>query len=445
MQDPLTLLLLGPTANGVPGLLGVATLLLHIEDAQIDFGHSCSSRAQPVPLISPAGDMIGCITAAARVVCCQPAALEQLKGQASQDSVSSTTARVSSYSSATPAALQGPVHHGLASTSLSPAEPPAALLRTVSAAVQTDAPHTSLANSHPLQEKVQQSLQPPQEMLQQEAGTAASSEGGKKDIRASQPPDFPSVVQSPHFHIYLPGPGTVHAAPPEQPAIQHPLVISTLQPTFNFAAPQQLQAAPQAEPLPEKASPATAVLAPVTVNTRQRLQEAQPAVTQGSTAVAGKLLSKVDPAAVQGTTAVAHDIQQTIQKLHAAVEPVAAPGETGKAVQVFKAVDDFESWRPMTSVPLSNGTAVAADRRGLGINGTAAEASAESVTTGQCCKGAHAPAFRQPKSCNHQVLCRCLTCAMHTVPHCLCPLEKPKGIVQRQVTALKACGGADAS
>ena len=423
MQDPLTLLLLGPTAKGMPGLLGVATLPLHIEDTPTDFSHNCSSRARPLPLISPAGERIGCITAAARVVCCQPAAPGQMKSQASQDSVSSTTARVPSYSSATPAVVQEPGHHALVSAVSVPAEQPAALLRTVSAAVQTDAPQdTSLASSQPLQEAVQRPLEPPQQLVQQEAGPAASGEGVSNDAQLCPAPDFQYVVQSPHFHIYPPGPHTAPAAPPQQCATQLPAVINISQPTFNFAAPE-VQAALQAEPWPQTLSQTNAVLAAVTGDTKQRLQEAQPAVAQGSTAGADDIQQKLQPATLQGSTAVAHDIQQTLQQLQAAVEQMAAPSETGQGAQMVKAVDDFESWRPVTSVPLNNGTLVVADSHGLGIGGTAAEANAESVMTGQFCSGGHALVFRQPKPCNHQVLCRCHACAVYTVPDCLCPRE----------------------
>ena len=429
------LLLLGPTTNGVPGLIGVATLPLHIEEVQTDLSHSWSSRAQPLPLISPAGERIGCITAAARVVCCQPAPPEQLKSQPSQDSsVSSTTARVSSYRSATPAALQEPVHHALVATMCLPAEPPAALLPVVSAAVQTDAPQDmSSASPQPRQEVVQQPLQAAQEVVQQEAGAAASSEGVNKHVQASQPPDFPPDVQSLHFHIYPPGLPTVRAAPPKQPAMQRPPVINISQPIFNFAAPKEEP--PQAEHLPKTMSQSGAVLAPVTDNTAQRLQQLQPGV-------AGNVVQKLQPAVVKDTTAVAHDTQQTLQ---AAVEQLAAPGETRQAVQMVKAVDDFESWRPAMSVPLSNGTAVAADRHGLAIDETAAEEAAESGMAGQCCSGAHALTFRHPKPCNHQVLCCCHTRAMHTVPNCLCPWKKHTRPCAEAGLILIACSHADAS
>ena len=396
------LLLLGPTAKGVPGLLGVATLPLHIEDAQTDFSHTCSSRAQPLLLISPAGEKLGSITAAARVVCCQPAVPAQLKNRASQDSTSSTTARVSSNSSTGPAALPELGHHALVPAVSVSAEQPAELLRTVSAAVQTDAPQdTSSASSQAVQELVQQPLQPPQGLVQQETGTAASSEGVSKD---AWPPDLSYDVQSPHIHA--PVPRTLHAAPPEQHATKTPPVINISQPTFNFAAPKQVQAASPAELLPQTDN----VPLPVTTDTAQRLHQLQPAAAQGSTAGVHDSLQKLQPAEAQGSTAVACDIQQMLQHLQAAVEQVAVPGETGQAadaerVHMVKAVDDFESWRPVTSVPLSNGTAVAADRHGLGIDGTAAEAGAESVMTEQFCSGAHALAFRQPKPCNHQVLC----------------------------------------
>lgn len=430
MQDPLTLLLLGPTAKGMPGLLGVATLPLYIEGDHADFSHTCISRAQPLPLISPAGERIGCITAAARVVCCQPGAPEQLKSQASQDSVSSATARVSSHSSAAPAVLQQLGHRFLVSAVSVPAEQPAALLRTVSAAVQTDAPQdTGSASSQPLQESVQQPLQPPQQVVQQEAGTAASGAGVSKDAQSCPPPDFQYVVQSPHFHIYPPGPHTARAAPPEQYATHHPAVINISQPTYNFAAPERVQAAPQAEPLPQTLSKAGAVLAPVTDDTKQGLQEAQPAVVQGSTAGGVDIQQKLQPATSQGSAAVAHDIQQRLQQLQAPVEQVAAPGDTGQAVQMVKAIDDFESWRPVMSVPLSNGTPVVADSHGLGIDGTAAESNAESVMTGQFCSGAHALVFRQTKPCSHQVLCRCHTCTAYTVPDCLCPREETESIM----------------
>ena len=400
----------------MPGLLGVATLQLHIEDAHSDFSHTCSSRVQPLPLVSPAGEKIGCITAAAMVVCCQPAALEQLERQASQDSVSATTARVSSNSRTAPAALQELGHHALVSALSVPAQQPAVLLHTVSAAVQTDAPHdTSSASSQPLQESVQQPFQPPQKLVQQEAGPAASSEGVSKDARSSWPPDCPYVVPSPHFHIYPPVPHTLHAAPSEQHAAQTPPVINISQPTFNFAVPKQVQAAPPPEPLPQTSPQTDTVMASVTDEIKRRLQEFQPDMVQGSTAVVGDI--------------------QTFRRVQAAVEQIAAPGETGQAaaaepVHMLRAADDFESWRPVTSVPLSNGTAVPADRHGLGTAGSTAEAGAKSVTNWQLCSGAHALAFGEPRPCNHQVWCAvaCHTCACILCHTASVPITKQKAL-----------------
>lgn len=410
MQDPLTLLLLGPTAKGTPGLLGVATLSLHIEDAKHDFSDTCSSRAQPLPLISPSGDKIGHITAAARIVCCQPAAAEQLEGQASQGSLCSATANACSNSRAAPAALQ---QLGLAPASSEAAElpdgqsaeQPAALLCTVSAAVQTDAPQAqdrSSASSQSLQESVQQPLQPPQE-LQKDESIAASSQTVREDAGPSQPSAAPGVVQSLHFHICPHGSHAVPAAPLEKHAAQPPPVINISQPTFNFAAPTQVQAAPLAEPLERATSQTHAVLAPVTEDPKQGLQQVQPPATQGS-------------------TAVAEDMQHTLHRLQAAVEQLAAPSTANQAgeaeaMQLGQAADDFESWRPITSVPLSSGTSAEAAGLGRLINGSVA---AEAVMPGQYCSGAHALTLRQPKPCHHQVLCLCgtLCCAKLPLPSC---------------------------
>ena len=77
LQSPLCLLFLGPTAKGSPGLLGVATLPLKIEDTgdgsssfSSSFSSSCCDRVQPLPLISSAGQQVGSILAAARIVDC---------------------------------------------------------------------------------------------------------------------------------------------------------------------------------------------------------------------------------------------------------------------------------------------------------------------------------------------------------------------------------------
>ena len=436
VQDPLTLLLLGPTAKGAPGLLGVATLSLHIEVAQHDFSDTCSGRAQPLPLISPSGEKIGHITAAARIVCCQTAAAVQLECQASQDSVCSATAKVSSNSRAAPAAVQ---QLGLVSASSlaaeqpdgQSAEQPAALFRAVSAAVQTDAPQSqdrSSASSQPLQESVQQPLQPRE--LQTEAGIAASNMAVSKEAGASQPTGAPGVMQSLHLHICQPGCHAMPAATLEQQAAQLPPVINISQPTFNFAAPQQVQAAPLAEHLRQTSSQTDAVMAPVTDNSKQRLQQLQPAVAQGSTAVAG-------------------DMQQTFHQLQAAVEQLAAPSRTNQvagtvALQLVQAANDFESWRPVTSVPFSSGTAAEANGLGRHSNGNVAERDAESVVAGQYCSGAHALPLRQPKPCHHQVLCH-MRC--HTVPYVLCRLPVPswkawfinqEDLMQRQARALES-------
>lgn len=417
MQDPLTLMLLGPTAKGAPGLLGVATLSLHIEDAQHDFSDTCSSRAQPLPLISPSGEKIGHITAAARIVCCQPAAAEQLESQASQDSIGST-AKVSSNSNsrAAPAAVQQLAlvsASSLAAEQLDgqSAEQPAALFRTVSAAVQTDAPQAqdrSSASSQPLQESVQHPLHPRQE-LQTEAGTAASSMAVSKEAGASQPTDAPGVVQPLHFHIYPPASHAVPASSSQQQAAHPPPVIKISQPTCNFAAPTQVQAAPLAEPLDQTSSQTHAVLAPVTDDPEQRLQQVQPPAAQGSTAVAG-------------------DMQQTLHQLQAAVEQLAASSKANQAadaeaLQLCQAADDFESWRPVTSVPINSSTAAEANGLGRHSNGSVADADAESLMPGQYCSGAHALTFRQTKPCNHQVLCLCRTlcqacCAKLPLPSC---------------------------
>lgn len=412
MQDPLTLLLLGPTAKGVPGLVGVATLSLQIEDAQHDFSDTCSSRAQPLPLISPSGEKIGHITAAARIVCCQPAASEQLESQASQDSVGSKTAKVSSNSSAAPAALQQVGLEAVAAEQ--PAKQSAALFRTVSAAVQTDAPQAqdrSFASSQPLQESVQP-LQPQQE-LQKEPGTAASSMAVSKDALSSQPSDAPGVVQSLHIHICPPGSHVLPAPSSEQQAAQPPPIINISQPTFNFAVPQQVQAAPLAEPLGQTSAQTHAVMAPVTEDPMQRLQQVQPPAAQGSTAVAG-------------------DMQQMLHRLQAAVEQLAAPSKANQvagteALQLVQASDDFESWRPVTSVPFSSSTAAEAAGLGGHTNGSVAEVGAESVSRDQYCSGAHELTFGQPKPCNHQVQCPCRTlCHVHCAKSPLPSMQEQK-------------------
>lgn len=374
VQDPVTLLLLGPTAKGGPGLLGVATLSLHIEDAQHDFSNTCSSCAQPLPLISPAGEKIGSITAAARIICCQPAVSTQPASQASQDSVGSTTARLSRNDRSAPAALQGTgqrAHDSTLSVYVEESAPP---LRTVSAAVQTD--------DLEAQDNRSTSLQPLQ-VPEAQAGAAARTLAESEDAQLSPPPQVPYVMQCPHFHIYPPGHHTLPAAPREQHPLHLPPVINISQPVFNFstATQGQVQAALSATAL-SQTDAAQAQAKPVTDDTEQKLQQLAPAEVQVLAAEAQKL-----------------------QELQPAVAQASAPDETNQpagaeSVQMVQAAEDLESWRPMTSVPWGNTTA-GHDKQS---NGTVTEASAESVMTGQYCSGAHELTLKQPKPCNHQVL-----------------------------------------
>lgn len=372
VQDPLTLLLLGPTATGAPGLLGVATLLLHIEDAQQDFSNTCHSRAQPLPLISPAGEQIGCVTAAARVVCCQPGVREQPSSPVSQYSVCSTRARMPSSTESSPAALQALGHHAHHPALSSPAEESTSPLRMVSAAVQTDAPQTqdtSSASSQPLHKQV----------LEAQASAAAANTGSDKDAACSQPPPVSYVMQSPHFHIYPPAPQTVPTAPLELRPAPHPQVISIAQPTFNFLGDTSVQATSPGAAL-SQADAVQAQAAPVTNGTEQPLQQ------------------------LPG--------QGPLPPISANDKACQAADASGS--QMGQAADDFESWRPVTFIPFSRSTAATAAEYVCHSQDTVSEANAKSVWSGQYCSGAHALTLRPTSPCHHQVL-HCCACAMHVL------------------------------
>ena len=77
MQAPLSLLYLGPSDTGGPSLLGVATLQLRLHRDDDSLGSVCYGSFQQLPLISPAGHKMGCITVAARVVDRSPSPLRQ--------------------------------------------------------------------------------------------------------------------------------------------------------------------------------------------------------------------------------------------------------------------------------------------------------------------------------------------------------------------------------
>lgn len=77
MQEPLSLLYLGPSTTGGPGLLGVATLQLTVQREADSLGSICYGAFQQLALISPAGHEIGQISVAARLLDCQPDAEKQ--------------------------------------------------------------------------------------------------------------------------------------------------------------------------------------------------------------------------------------------------------------------------------------------------------------------------------------------------------------------------------
>lgn len=140
----------------------------------------------------------------------------------------------------------------------------------------------------------------------------------------------------------MPDPPFVHGAP----------VISISQPIFNMCANQQVPAAPPGDSL-SQTDDVQAGAAPLADGSNQKLQQPQAPVAQ---------------------------VTVTDQPC----QP--------KGVQLVQPAEDFESWRPVTSVPFGSSTAAAS------------EANVKSVT-GLYCSGAHALTPRQSVPCNHQVLC----------------------------------------
>lgn len=349
MQNPLTLLLLGPTARGVPGLLGVAALSLQIEGIKSTFSSTCCELAQPIALISPAGKEIGCINAAARLVCCQPAA---------------ASASPASQMSCVQAGFKGPADTAINAAASEAAQPadqrepasPVVLTRNVSAAVQTDTlgPQHA-ANTQPLQ--IQDSC------TQADTATSTMEVLHSLQLQQSQPP---CVIQSPHFHIYPPATEAGPTAPAQEQPVQVPPVFNISQPTFVFAPPL-MQRAPTALPRSDFAEGHT-MSAPAVA--QQRLQHAQPADAQIPT-------SLMVPQAAAG----------------AEVAPAA------------EAQEDFESWCSVSAVPHMSSTAAAGSDNDPAIR---SEASGAPVA-GQYCSGAHALKLRPPKQiCHHQVVyCKC--------------------------------------
>ncbi|KAA6427226.1 MAG: hypothetical protein FRX49_02983, partial [Trebouxia sp. A1-2] len=152
-QAPLCLLFLGPSAKGGPGLLGVATLQLVLENADPhpnpSSKDSCCQRVHPLPLISPVGIEIGYITAAARIFCCMPMnskpQLITRRTNSANDSATSdagsTTINSEHSKSESDKDQQA---EEFAATPLAGAKAAAADVSKVSAAVQTDTPQPEI-------------------------------------------------------------------------------------------------------------------------------------------------------------------------------------------------------------------------------------------------------------------------------------------------------------
>ena len=346
MQDPLTLLLLGPSAKGVPCLLGVATLSLQIEGIDSSFSSTCSKRAQPITLVSPAGDKIGCIHVAARLVCCQPAAaFPRPPSQLLCNLVFSQEPPVTASSAA---AWQADQHEDAPAVAT---EQPVVLARQVSAAMQTDALGPQHATSTQL-------LQHQASCTQADTATSTLEVVQSPQLQQSQPP---CIIQSPHFHIYLPATKTASEAPAQQQPVHSPPVFNISQPAFIFPPPP---VQPVLTALPESQSAEGHVISASDV-AQQQLQHLQAADTQ----VPASLMVAQAPAAA------------CVAKL-------------------AEAREDFESWRPATAVPHMSSTALA---EAGNVPGVHAEASVAPVA-GQYCSTARALRLRSPHHvCHHQV------------------------------------------
>ena len=399
LQAPLCLLFLGPLAKGGPGLLGVATLQLGLENADPhpnpSSNDSCCKRVQPLPLISPAGIEIGSITAAARIFCCMPTAsrtklLIQKTNSCSDSAVSDASSTVINFEHSKPKYDRKQQAEEFAATPLASAKAAAADqgVSKVSAAVQTDDPqpemHTETLTDTDLGRRVHHAS----------VGLQAEEQGVPCQQAALQEPQasVALVLQSPHFHLYPPAaappPPPLQAAPQE--AAPAAAVINISQPSFHLHPPMSTHAVSthtDAEPAQQQVSVAIGAV---------------PTAAGTETVTAAGELESVSPAAECEAMQQAAEQQSVLQP--AAAAATAAAATAAAATAAAAASDDFDSWCPVTAVPYASACTApvtGGDRLSAGM---VSGGLAEGVLPGQqrqVCHGAHVALQRQPQRCRH--------------------------------------------
>ncbi|DBA92887.1 TPA: hypothetical protein ACH3X1_003057 [Trebouxia sp. C0004] len=379
---PLCLLFLGPLAKGRPGLLGVATLQLGLENADPHpnpkFNDSCCKRVQPLSLISPAGIEIGFITAAARMFCCTPTTsrtkLILLRNESCNDSAVGNLVH-SEHSK--PTFDKDEQAEEFAARPLASAKAAAGDVSKVSAAVQTHTPQPDMRIEALTDTDSGRHVHQASVGLQTEEYSVPSQQAALQEPQASAA----LVLQSPHFHLYPPAAATapppplpLQAAPQE--AAQAAAVINISQPSFHL------------HPL---------VLPPAHTHTDAQQQVsiaavAVPTAAESETVTAAGEPESVSPAAECETMQQAAEQQSMLQP-----PPAAAATEAG-------ASNDFDSWCPVTAVPYPSAcTAPVTGGNRLSariVSGVLAEADVPGQQS-QVCGGAHVALQRQPQRCRH--------------------------------------------
>ncbi len=394
VQAPLCLLFLGPSAKGGPGLLGVATLQLGLENADPhpnpSSNDSCCRRVQPLPLISPAGIEIGSITAAARIFCCMPTASRtQLiihRTKSCNDSaVSDAGSRVINSEHSKPKSDRDEQAEEFAATPLAGAKAAAANVSKVSAAVQTDTPQPEMRTETLADTDSGRSVH------QASMGVQAEEQGVPSHQAALQEPQasVALVLQSPHFYLYPPPPAAAAAPPPPlqptpQEAVPAAAVINISQPSFHLHPPTSSHAVSthaDAEPAQQQVSVAAGAV---------------PTAAESETVMAAGELELVSPAAE--CEAMQHAAQQ-----HSTSQPAATAAAVAAATEAA-ASDDFDTWCPVTAVPYPSACTAPVTGGDRLSAGTVSGGVTEGVLPGQqsqVCSGAHVALQRQPQRCRH--------------------------------------------
>ena len=299
---------------------------------------------QPLLLISPSGQAIGSITAAARIVCCLSNARQAL---------AATSSSKSGVSLRNPYAVDAQAdQEACSATPVSDLPAVAAVIEQTSAAVQTDTPQ---AQSSGPERKDDRSVS--------RSGQASVGVQAEESVESSkQVAAAPYVIQSPHFHIYPHGPP---AQRPLQPTQQQPAqvapVINISQPTFHMHLPPPPHTTAQSEAACRQPS--------------------------------SDIVHAMESAAAEPTA--------LSQPAVAAAEAAAAAAAAAKEADM---PDDFDSWLPVTAIPHASGSTAAlpSDCR-LSAGNQPSGSQTESCLTGQICSGAHALQRQQKPCCSCQV------------------------------------------